>query len=143
MNEDERNPGLAVVCDRSGDGASGMKAHLEERGTTDARWYDSVAISKLDKDVRAGRIQRVVFPDVASLFEAIWDEEIVFDAWLQCGVQLDFVVQPECDPVSIVEQVHGHWRIWKRRYRRRQAIAGAIISAIVLALCFLINAVVP
>jgi hypothetical protein len=143
MNADERTPGLAVVLDRSSDDASEMKAYLDAHGLGHARWFDPIAVSSLDKAVRDGRIRRVVFPDVASLFEAIWDEEIVFDAWLRTDVRLDFVVQPEGTTESIVGIVYGHWQTWKRRRRRRQAAAGILISAMVLGLCFLINAVVP
>lgn len=143
MSDDGHTPGLAVVYDRSSEGASEMKVYLERRGVAGARWYDPVTVSNLDKAVRDGRIRRVVFHDMAFLFDAIWDEEIVFDTWLRYGVQLEFVKQADVTPESMAEWVYGNWQTWKRRHHRRQTIAGLIISVIALGLCFLINVAVP
>ena len=82
----------------------------------------------------AGRIRRVVFAGLPDLLEGIWEEEIVFEEWPD-DVRIEFVEPPGDAAIGIMA---ASWRRWRRRHRRRQAVAGAVLSAIVLAASFLL-----
>lgn len=133
MSKPERAGGIGVVCGPEGDKAA-MEAYLARRGVGQAKWYTPGELHDLDRDVRRGRVERVVFAGLPDLLAGIWEEEIEIGAWPP-GVGMEFVEPPGDDAVPIMA---ASWRQWRRRHRRRQAAAGAVLSALVLAAAFVL-----
>lgn len=130
-----------IVCDRHGPLAERAKAELERRGITDLAWFAPKDVDDVDEKARAGEVRTVGFESLAALMQAVWDEVIRLDRWFEAGVEIWFVEPPadaDAIPLETVRQVHDSWRAWRARQRRRQTIAGVILSAIVLVGGFLL-----
>ena len=134
---------VAVVCDERGSSAPTMRAWLDAHDVVAEHWFDPLDLDDLDQAVREGRFQRVVFKDLAALLDGIWDGEITFENWLRAGVRLEFVESPDGASESTINAVFASWQRWNRRHRRRQVVAGVVISAIVLVTAFVLNGLRP
>jgi hypothetical protein len=134
MNDTMPKAGLAVICKKDGPEAVAMRTHLQTTGTTGAEWFASRDADEVDKRVGQGSIRRVVLPDWGVLLRAIWDEDIHYDRWLSTGTEVSFVSPPA--PGSAATAVFEIWSGWNRSRRRRQTVAGAILSVIALAAGF-------
>jgi hypothetical protein len=133
MSEAKKAPATGVVCGASGDKAK-MEAFLAARGYAPAKWYTPGELHDLDRDVRRGRVDHVVFAGLPDLLVGIWEEEIEFGTW-PAEVGVEFVAPPGDQTVQLTE---ASWQQWRRQHRRRQALAGGIVSAIVLAAAFVL-----
>jgi hypothetical protein len=133
MSEAKVVGATGVVCGADGDKAA-MEAYLARHGAGQTKWFTPGELHDLDRDVRRGRIGRVVFAGLADLLVGIWEEEIEFEAW-PAEVDIEFV-EPAGD--GAVQIVAASWRQWRGRHRRRQAVAGAVLSALVLAAAFVL-----
>jgi hypothetical protein len=131
---------IAVVCDRAGEQAAAMRAFLESRGVEDAAWYAPRDVDDVDRAVRSGAMRRVIFPGTRNLFDAIWDEEISFEQWLKAGASVDFVEKPAGDAAACVAAMFTSWQHWRRVHRRRQTIAGVVLSMVAIAAAFAVLA---
>ena len=131
MSETKPAGATGVVCE-SREGRAALEAYLAERGIGQAKWFTPGELHDLDREVRRGRIGRVIFAGLPDLLAGIWEEEIELGQW-PAGVGLEFAAPPGDDVVRITA---ASWQQWRKRHRRRQALAGAILSAIVLAVAF-------
>ena len=131
MTHDDAPTRAVAVCEKGGPKAAAMQAHLQAEGLADARWFTPNDVDDVDEAVRDGRVDRVVFSDLADLLDAIWDEEIQFDRWQSAGVAVSFVTPPV--PDTTASAVYESWRAWQRRHKRRRAIAGAVLTVVALA----------
>lgn len=110
-----------------------IESHLAAQGAGEVTWFSLQELHELDRAVRRGKIERVVCAEVADLLQGIWDEEIELDAWPpHVGIE-PLVAQEGRD---LVESLRRNWFSWRIRHRRRQALAGAVLSALVLAASF-------
>jgi len=137
MNATDCSDTTAVLCENQGATAQSMRAYLASRNPAQTRWYDPLDLDDLDEAVREGRIHRVVFPELSTLLTGIWNGRITFERWLSGDVRLDFASPPAAEPESLTRLIFESWQCWRRQHRRRQAIAGAILSAIVVVAVFL------
>jgi hypothetical protein len=129
--------GIAVVGKRTGDGAAALAAFVEARGLSGATWYPPRDVDELDAAVRAGTVQTVVFAHLADMLRAGWDDRLTPQAWRAAGVAVLFADAAEpapADPLSLLDA----WSAWRKRQRRRQAVAGVILSVAALAAAFLV-----
>lgn len=137
--EKEVSENVAVVSDPLGADAPEMKAYLQAQGIAGAGWYAPRDLNDLDEAVCKGRVRRVVFPHWADLLIAIWNEEIAYETWLAAaGVQVDFGVSPGPAPQAYAQALSQSWADWRRLQRRRQAVAGVLLSAIALVTAFVL-----
>jgi len=130
---------VAVVCDVGSAAAAAMQAFLRAEAIEDALWYAPREVDEVDRAVQAGTVGRVIFPRPADLLTPLWNHELALDDWWARGVQVDFVEPPEPAPVALLQTVAHHWSEWRRHHRRRQALAGVLLSAVALAAAFLLN----
>jgi len=137
MNNIDRTDAVAVLAEKQGQAAENVRAYLDAQSLAPAHWYHPTDLDHLDEAVRWGRIHRVVFPELPTLLMGIWDGRITFEHWLSNGIRLDFVSLPAAASESLIRLIFESWRSWRRRHRRRQAIAGAILSAIIILTVFL------
>ncbi|MCK4340701.1 MAG: hypothetical protein KAY37_03125 [Phycisphaerae bacterium] len=138
MNAQTQTECVAVVCDRDGGDAPAMEAFLTAQGLADAEWFAPRDVDEVDQAVCTGRVRRVVFPTETQLLEALWNNEIAFEHWLASDLRLEFVKM--CEPTSAahVEAVFESWRRWQRRHRRRQFVAGIILSIVAIVAAFVL-----
>ncbi len=130
-----------IVCDRLGPSAARAEAAVGTRGIADPVWLAPKDVDDVDEKVRASEVGSVGFEDVGCLMRAVWDEEIHLERWFDAGVKIWFVEPPndaDAATVETVRQVHDSWRAWRAGQRRRQTIAGVILSAIALIGGFLL-----
>jgi hypothetical protein len=128
----------AVVCDPRGGGAGAIRRFLQDRGLSDAQWYAPRDLNDVDRAVREGRVRCVVFPGLSDVLEGLWNEEIAADAWLAIGVRIEVAAAPASDAVAGLPEVFAIWQRWRRARRRRQAVAGVVLSLVVLAAAFVL-----
>ncbi len=132
---EQAHAGLTGVVCGPGDGHRALlETHLARQGVEGAQWFTPGELHDLDREVRRGRIRQVIFAGLPDLLEGIWEEEIVFEEW-PADVRIEFVEPPGDGTVGLVA---ASWRSWRRRHRRRQALAGVVLSAMVLAASFVL-----
>jgi len=128
---------LVVVCDRSDDDALKMREYLCSCGM-EARWYALRDLDEVDREVREGRVQRAMFSRWRDLLESIWNGEVNYDRWLSAGVGVEFIESPGESAAACLALVSRCWNDYARTRRRRNAIAGAILSLIALLAAFVV-----
>lgn len=103
--------------------------------------YSTFKLDDVNTAVVEGRITRVVFSSYGAAMRGIWEGDVDFVRWQERGVAVDFV---DSAPANAREQL-GHmareWTEWVSARRRRNAIAGAILSVFLLSAAFLIVAI--
>jgi hypothetical protein len=139
---------VGAVAPASGSTRDELERWLAQHGIAEAEWFAPGDLHDLDRAVRRGRIGHVVFPDAADLLAGIWEEEIVFEEWQTTGVRVEFAnvqgsVSTATTPTPAsglvqINEVVRNWQSWRQRHRRRQAITGAVVSAAVLAISFIL-----
>ena len=139
MNTQTQTETVAVVCDRRGRNTTIMEAFLQARSLAQARWYAPPDLDDVDRAVRRGDVRRVVFGDLNGLLEGIWNGELEFEQWSAVGTQLEFVEPPGQTAPAHVRTVFASWQRWSRRRRRRQLVAGVVLSVVALAAAFVLN----
>jgi len=117
-----------VVCDSRSPDASIMEAYLISQAYADTLWLQPRDVDEADDAVHQNRTRHVIFPNLGALLDAIWDEDIHFDRWLSAGIVVSFADPPSKEVVPSI--VYQSWQSWNRRHKRRQMIAGLILSAI-------------
>jgi hypothetical protein len=108
----------------------------EETQTVIASTHD---LDELDRAVREGRRQHVVFDSPDQLLTGLWDGEIDAEAWLSAGVQVQFTAPAALDQQALARLLLASWSTNTRRHRRRRILAGLVLSAIAAAAAFLLN----
>jgi hypothetical protein len=136
------------------------------------RWYTPGNLHDLDRAVRDGRVRHVYLANLSDLLAGIWEHEIDFDAWIEREVQIEITEPATLSPgpqkldsriagatapqivgtpapqmtgreaLDIARAVHKSWQEWRARYRKRSLLTAGVITALVLALCFVVNLVI-
>lgn len=90
---------------------------------------------ELNDALCVGRFDRVVFADLADLMEAVWKGEAQLERWAAAGVRIEVACPPTQEPDAwrnVIDATYDSLCRWRKRERRRQSIAAAILSAIAL-----------
>ena len=139
MNTQAQSGCVAVVCEHGGKDRAAMETYLRTHQVTEAHWYARRDLDEVNQAVRSGNVQRVVFPKVSDLLDGLWTCEITFDQWLAAGTRVEFVESPEQNTAAHVKTIFASWEQWRRLHRRRQVVAGIILSIVALAAAFALN----
>ena len=127
---------VVIVCDENGPDADAMRAFLRGESLDAVRWYGADSVDDVDRGVRSGGIGRVVLPRQSVLLEAIWGGEVDFQAWSEAEVQIDVIESSTSDIGQGLALVAASWQRWRRGQRRRQALAGLVLSALAVGIAF-------
>jgi hypothetical protein len=131
---------VAVVGDRQSPHAARVQAYLQANGVSDATWYAPRNVDDVEQALRAGEVQRVVFPQTADFLELLWDELLTPEVWQTPGLRVEFAGP---DGALLPEQIAGileTWGTWRRRRRRQRAVAGLLLSALAIAAAWILVA---
>lgn len=136
-------PVEALSLGRSSDYVTArVSEHLDRRSESGAEWYSIRDLDEVDRAVREGRLQQVVFDSLDQLLAGLWNGEIDAHAWLSAGVQIEFTAPATLDPPSLSRVLLANWQAGARRQRRRRVVAGVVLSLIAMAAAFFLNWVV-
>lgn len=121
----------------AGDGESNraLADRLLRQGLSGAVRFASKDDDELDAQLCAGRFDRVVFPDLDALLEAVWNHHAHLDRWAAAGVRIDLAVPPggeASDWRALIGSVYESLARHRRRLRRRQIAAALVLSVLAL-----------
>lgn len=120
--------------------------YLKDNGLADAAPFLTKDQDDLDVQICARNFDRVVFFDLTALLDMIWEHEPKIDQWVESGVRIE-LVRPEAgdsaDWLTLAHTLHKSLGGWRKRHRRRQIIAAALLSLIALAAIATLLWVVP
>lgn len=128
----------AVVFDPHGL-TTELEQFVERNGLSAAKRYTIHKLDDLNGAVAEGRYSSVVFPSEGVAIRGIWDGDIDLPRWRERNVAIHFVVPAPDGAAQQLELMADEWRAWNAARRRRNAIAGAILSVFLLAAAFLIS----
>ena len=140
MNTQSSSGHTAVICEPHGDNAAALEAYLRSRGLTDAEWFGPRDVDDVQRGLRAGTIRRVVLPGVSEFLNMLWDGVLDVELWLRADVCLELVESP-ADPAEYLRRIVGSWQRSQRARRRRQIVAGLVLSAVAALAAFALLAV--
>ena len=101
---------------------------------TNATRFAAKDDDELNTGACAGRFTHVLYPDLDSLLMAIWKGDADVRQWLEKGVDLHLAVPPAAaEWRGFVVAMCASLERWRIGQRRRQIIAGVILSALALA----------
>ncbi|MCL2329978.1 MAG: hypothetical protein FWC56_01595 [Phycisphaerae bacterium] len=142
---------FAVVCDSRGPDATRMKTYVETQvgdvnatAATTMRWYALRDMDKVNGDVLAGRVDRVVFVRPADLLDGIFNNEIKYSDWISANILVVFLDLPSNNTNNAAPSMADIGKAWDRYQqtrRRRQTIAGVILGAIAIAAAFVVTSI--
>jgi len=127
---------VVVVASAHGPDADLALAHLKRQGIYEPEWLASGDLGDLDRAVRRGNVRQVVFPRLGCLLEALWNEEIDLTAWRAAGVRIDVADAGASTESPGFCALLDTWSRFRRARRRRQAVAGGLLSAVALLAAF-------
>jgi hypothetical protein len=139
MNDPE-SEGVAVLCDPQGRAAPLVDAYLRASGVTGATWYAPPDVDDMEHAVRAGKVQRIVFPETTAFLAPLWDEVLTPETWQTLGVRVEFARSDDALTPAQLAGVVTSWQRWRRRRHRQRAIAGLILSAVAIAAAWVLVA---
>src|SRR5262245_46999116 len=88
---------------------------------------------ELDTQARAGRFETIVYATLDDLLTAIWKGDADWGAWRQAGIRVVAADQADAgDWRDFVDLLWTSLARWRKSERRRQIIAGVILSALAL-----------
>lgn len=105
------------------------------------RWFSPRDVDEVDAAARRGELRRVLFLQLDDLLEAVWQGEIDLIAWRARGVHVTYAEPRDGGAPDFVTVLADNWQRWEARHRRRQIVAGLVLSAIAIAAAFLLNRV--
>ena len=126
---------VLVVCDEQDARATTVRAYLAQRGWEQARWFAARDVDEADDLVRGGSVCAVVFPAAGDALRALWDRTADLDGWSKRGVRIELVDSPSAPDAALTDVV-AQWAAWRHRTRRRQVIAGVILSLVAIGATF-------
>lgn len=135
MDRLDRIGDVVVICDSHGAAAETVRGHLAARGIGEAAWVGARDADDVDRAVAAGRVRRVIWPDVAAWLTALWDGTLRPAHWQRVDLTIEFV-DAVATPPATARAIAAAWERWRRRQRRRQAVAGAALSVVALVAAF-------
>ena len=112
-----------------------MEAFLRSKGITNPRRFAAKDDDELNDAVRDGRIRHVVFVKLDDLLEAIWIGHVQYHRWIEFGTLVELVEPPPeaNDWPQFVQTMAISLANHRRRKRRGQTIAAAVLSLLALA----------
>lgn len=116
-----------------------LERFVERNGLSDAKRYTIHKLDDLNGAVAEGRYSSVIFSSESVAVRGIWDGDIDLARWRERNVAIHFVVPALDGAEQQLELMADEWRGWNAARRRRNAIAGGILSVFLLAAAFLIN----
>jgi hypothetical protein len=128
---------VAVVARIDGDEAQAIERRMTVQGRS-VRWVVPRDLDLVDRDVREGRVNRVIFGQCGDLLAGIWNGDVSFAAWRDTGVQVEFVESPGEDSAALLATVAHAWTRYRLAQRRRRLIGGVILSLIAVVAAFAI-----
>ncbi|MEW6197307.1 MAG: hypothetical protein AB1601_01395 [Planctomycetota bacterium] len=134
---------VMVVCDPDGPAAAVVRARLAASGVAQVTWIRPGDADDVDRAVAAGQVKRVIWPDLATWLTALWDGLLVPARWRQPDLTVEFAGVTGPLDASVVRAIATTWDAWHARYRRRQAVAGLILSVAALAAAFVVLTLAP
>ncbi len=138
MDRLDRIGDVVVICESHGAAAETVRGYLAARGIGQAAWVGPHDADEVERAIVAGRVRRVIWPDVAAWLTALWGGQIVASHWWQGGPTLEFADVAGPLDTSVVRAISAAWDTWHARHRRRRAAAGLILSVAALAAAFVV-----
>jgi len=129
----DRRPRCAIRLGGGDDARLGFSRFIDDRRRYDVTEFQEKDDDELNAKVCEGRFEIVVYPDLESLFLAVWKGDADLAAWKKAGVELYLAHSPVEPWRPFVEQMYESLVRWRNGERRRQIIAGTILSAAALA----------
>lgn len=129
---------VAVVCERGGEDAARMERYMQTVGLADATWYAPRDLDDVDQSVRAGHVGRVIFPTLAGFLNALWSGSLSAAAWRACGTQVELAAGDESWTAAQLASLLECWDQSQQRQRRSRAVAGLLLSVLVIAAAFIL-----
>lgn len=104
----------------------------------DAMPFPEKDVNDLNWQVLEGRFDRVIFGDLNTLLQALWNEDADLQAWINRGIRIEYFDSgsesvPNGIPVQMTEvlaSIIKHHADWSLRSQRRRRTAGIILSAV-------------
>jgi len=121
------------------DAVAQVSERPDRKGADHAEWYSAFDLDQVDRAVRDGRVRRVTFDSLDQFLAGLWNGEIDAAAWLAAEVQVGFDEPATVEQSALSRAVLTSWSAASRNNRRRQVIAGLILSAIAIAAAFVLN----
>jgi len=143
MERCERIGDVVVICDSHGAAAETVRGYLTARGIGEAAWVGPHDADDVERAIVAGRVRRVIWPDVAAWLAALWGGQIVASHRWPGGLTVEFADVAGPLDASVVRAIATAWDAWHARHRRRRAVAGLILSAVALAAAFAVLTLAP
>ena len=139
MSNATRGHAVVVVCERTAPAAARVEGWLRDTGLNADAWYAPRDVDEVDRLVREGGIQAVVFPDAQALLHEVWAGRITLAQWLAGRTQIRFVSAPPFPDEHWLGALADSQTRWRRVHRRRQIIGGVTLSLVALAAAFLLS----
>jgi len=128
---------VALVRDVRGDEARRIGERLRAEGRS-VQWHVLRDVDLVDRDVREGRVREIIVGHCSILLEGIWNGAVSFGEWRRAGVRLEFLESPGEDTATVLATVADAWVRYSQDRRRRQLIAGLLLSLIAALAAFVI-----
>ena len=134
-----------AIAGRAGGGdADRLRAALARRGVDAkaARWFATTDFDELQEAVTSGEVTAVLFADVATMMEGMFDDRLRLHEWAARGVRIELLDTPSVGASLVIAEgavdartllaIEAAWRAWFVSRRRRRAIAGAVLSVLAI-----------
>lgn len=139
MNERDGVTAVAIVGRQEDAAATSVDELLPPDAAV--RWYAPRDLDDVDRAARDGSVSRVVFAQPDVLLTALWSGELAIEEWPADTARVDVLHSAGTVPAAFIADLAASWARHRRVQRRRQAIAGVILSAVALAAAFVLNVV--
>lgn len=129
---------IAIIGDDTSTLPPELARQLGPDALAAARHVAPQDVADLDRPVREGAFQTVVFEHLGDFAAALWDERLAANDWLAAGVTIHIADTPHPQPGVFARQLIAAWTRWTARRRRQRVVAGVILSTIAIAAASLI-----
>lgn len=127
-----------LVSDRDPRHDPALQTSIRAAEIAESRLVDPRDLDDVDRIAAAGEVERVVFVRADDLLAGCWDAQIRVDEW-PAEIRIDVLDLPSIDARTFADVVGRSWRRWNQARRRRNAIAGVILSAIAVLAAFALS----
>ena len=138
---------VAVLHGPGADDRTAIEAYLAAQQIPHADHYPLRRADRLEQDIQAGRVARVVCRDLDVLLQALWEELVDFQVWHEQGVRVELIDPPAsargADWWPVVLETNASWQRDRQRLNRRRTVAGVILGALVIIACAVLMLCMP
>jgi hypothetical protein len=131
---------VALVCNPQSERAPQVEQYLRTHDLGAVTRYAFRDVDHLEQAVRAGTVQRIVFPETADFLGLLWDDLLTPGTWQAPGLCIEFARAEDALTPAQIADVLTAWEAWHRARRRRRAIAGLILSVLAIAAAWILLA---